>query len=91
MPFKGITYLGLWQPFCSVERNHLCNFERGYPEDQFCKIILNFGPGCIQARLTAKFKDFSRTKFIFSRPYLIIILTLISLINLLLEHFYPFL
>ena len=28
----------LWPPFCSAERNHLCNFGRG---EQFCEIILN--------------------------------------------------
>ena len=28
----------LWLPFCSAERNHLCNFGR---EEQFCEIILN--------------------------------------------------
>ena len=43
MPFKGFSYLGLWQPFCSVERNHLCNFGRGYNEEQFCEIILILG------------------------------------------------
>ena len=43
MPFKGISYQELWQPFCSVERNHLCNFGRGYYDEQFCEIILNFG------------------------------------------------
>ena len=43
MPFKGISYLDIWQPFCSAERNHLCNFGRGYPEEQFCEIILNLG------------------------------------------------
>ena len=42
MPFKGI-YLELWQPFCSAEQNHLCNFRRGYYEEQFCEIILNLG------------------------------------------------
>ena len=41
MPFKGISYLDLWLPFCSAERNHLCNFGRGYQEERFCKIILN--------------------------------------------------
>ena len=30
-------------PFCSAERNHLCNFNRGYPEEQVCEIILKFG------------------------------------------------
>ena len=26
---------------CSVEGNHLCNFGRGYYEEQFCEINLN--------------------------------------------------
>ena len=43
MPFKGITYLEFWQPFCSLEHNHLCNFDRGYFEEQFCEIMLNLG------------------------------------------------
>ena len=43
MPFKSISYLELWQPFCSAERYHLCNFGRGYPEVQSCGIILNLG------------------------------------------------
>ena len=41
MPLKDISYLELWLPFCSVEWNHLCNFGRGYQEEQFCEIILN--------------------------------------------------
>ena len=41
MLFKDISYLELWLPFCSAERNNLCNFGRGYPEEQFCEIILN--------------------------------------------------
>ena len=41
MPFKGISYLELWLPFCSAEQNHLCNFGRGYQEEQFCEIIFN--------------------------------------------------
>ena len=40
MPFKGISYLELRQR-CSAERNHLCNFCRGYNEEQFREIILN--------------------------------------------------
>ena len=40
---KGISYLDIWQPFCSAECNHLCNFGRGYYEQQFCEIILNLG------------------------------------------------
>ena len=43
MLFKDISYLELWQPFCSAERNHLCNFGRGYYEEQFCEITLNLG------------------------------------------------
>ena len=41
MPFKGISYLDIWQPFCSAECNYLCNFGRGYSEELFCEIILN--------------------------------------------------
>ena len=43
MPFKGISYLELWKPFCSVERYFLSNFGRGYPTEQFCEIVLNLG------------------------------------------------
>ena len=43
MTLKLISYLELWQPFRSAERNHLCNFGRGYPEEQFCEIIINLG------------------------------------------------
>ena len=43
MLFKGISYVELWQPFCSAEHNYLCNFGREYPEEQFCEIILNLG------------------------------------------------
>ena len=43
MPFKGIAYLDLLQPFYSAERNHLCKICRGNYEEQFCEIILNFG------------------------------------------------
>ena len=41
MLFKDICYKELWQPLCSVEPNHLCNFDRGYYVEQFCEIILN--------------------------------------------------
>ena len=41
MSFKDISYLELWQPSCSTEQNHLCNYGRGYHEEQFCEIILN--------------------------------------------------
>ena len=53
MPFKGIYYLELWQPFCSVERNHLCNFGGGYQEEQFCEIILN-----LSQSLRCRLKDY---------------------------------
>ena len=39
--FKGISYLELWQPFSIAEWDHLCNFGRGYHEEQSCEIILN--------------------------------------------------
>ena len=44
MSIKDISYLELWWPFCSAERNHLCNLSRGYQEGQFCEIILNLDP-----------------------------------------------
>ena len=40
MSFKEISYLELWQPLCSVDWNHLCNFRRRH-EEQSCEIILN--------------------------------------------------
>ena len=43
MPFKGFSNLELWQPFCSAECNHLCNFSRGYYVEQFCEIIVKNG------------------------------------------------
>ena len=44
MSFTDISYLELWQPLCSMEHNHLCSFGRRHYEEQFCEIILNFGP-----------------------------------------------
>ena len=41
MAFNDFSYLELWRSFCSAERNRLCNFNRGYPEEQFCEIIFN--------------------------------------------------
>ena len=41
MSLKDISYLELWQPLCSADRNHLCNFNRRHHEKQFCEIILN--------------------------------------------------
>ena len=40
MSFKNISYLELWQPFCSAEQNY---FGRGCYEEQFCEIVLNLG------------------------------------------------
>ena len=58
MSFKDISYLELWQPFCSAKLNHLCNFVRVYTEEQFCEINLNqdqwfrdFIPGALAALL----------------------------------------
>ena len=38
MSFRHISYLELWWPFCSVERNHLGNYGKGHYEKQFCGI-----------------------------------------------------
>ena len=55
MPFKGFSYMNIWQPFCSAECNHLCNFGRGYNEERFCEIILNLGQ---RFRSSCCLKDF---------------------------------
>ena len=55
MPFKGISYLEFWQPFCSAECNLLCNLGSGYYEEQFCEIILNLG---LWLRRRCRLKDF---------------------------------
>ena len=46
MLFKYISYLELWWPFYSAERNNLClcNFGRVYPEEQLYKKYFEFGP-----------------------------------------------
>ena len=58
MSFKDISYLELWQSFCSAKLNHLCNFGKAYTEEQFCEINLNldqwfrdFLPGALEALL----------------------------------------
>ena len=53
MLFKDISYLELWQPFCHAEGNHLCNFGRGYQEEQFSEIILNLDH-CFRRRCVLK-------------------------------------
>ena len=55
MPFKGISYVELWLPFCSAELNHLCNFGRGHYEKQFCELILNLDQWL---RQKCRLKDF---------------------------------
>ena len=40
MSLKDISYLELCQPLCSAERSHLCDFDKGHYEEQFCEIIL---------------------------------------------------
>ena len=37
--FQKISYLELWQPSCSVEWNHLYNFERGHHGEHSCEVI----------------------------------------------------
>ena len=59
MPFEDISYLELWQPFCSAEQNH--NYIDGRPQNEvqvgpdklevvasFCYLgdILSAGRGC---------------------------------------------
>ena len=55
MLFKYISYLKLWWPFCSAERNNLCKFGRGYPMEQFCEIILSLD---LWFRRRCSLKDF---------------------------------
>ena len=71
MSFKCISYLELWQLFCSEEHNQLCNFSEGYFEEQFCEIILNLGQWFKRCRL----KDFlsgARVALLFSgaKPFM---------------------
>ena len=43
LPFKGISYLELWQFFYLTECNHLCNLSKGYYKKQCCETILILG------------------------------------------------
>ena len=45
-----ISYLELWRPICSAERNHLSNFGRGYHEE--------FLPGALTALVFGGAKPF---------------------------------
>ena len=40
-PLKDF-YLELWQSFCFVEQNHLCNFRKGHCGENSCEVIWNF-------------------------------------------------
>ena len=53
MPFKGMSCLELWQPFCSMERNYLCNVGGRYYEKRYNEIILNFG-SVVQEEMSSK-------------------------------------
>ena len=55
MYFKNSSNPELWPPFCSAERNHLCNFGRGHQKEQFCEIILNLDQWF---RMRCHLKDF---------------------------------
>ena len=55
MSLIDISFLGLWQPFCSAEQNHKCNFCKGYYEEQFSGII-EFRPVVMKEML---FEDIS--------------------------------
>ena len=55
MLFKYISYLELWGPFSSAERNNLCKFGRGYHMEQFCEIILSLD---LWFRRRCRLKDF---------------------------------
>ena len=81
MSFKDSSYLELWQHFCSAEQNHLRNFGRGYYEEQFCEIILNFNhwflrcrlkkflSGALEALLFSTAEPFVQLLFFFGRGY----------------------
>ena len=53
MLFKGVSNLELWQSICSLEWNYLCNFGRGYNEEEFCENIFEFGP-VVQEKMSFK-------------------------------------
>ena len=50
---SGISYLELWQPSCSVEQNHLCNFERGHHGEHLLNLDQWFRRRCpLKKKLT---------------------------------------
>ena len=58
MLFKDSSYQEFWWPLSSAERNNLCNFGTGYPEEQFCLFFFcfffKFGP-VVQEMLFERF------------------------------------
>ena len=52
MPFKDISHLELWRPFCSAQKKHVCNFGkdnlRNNSENNF-----EFGP-VVQEEMSLK-------------------------------------
>ena len=57
MPFKVLSYLELWWPLCSAERNHLCSFGPGFYEEHFCEIYNFEFETVVQKEMS--FKDIS--------------------------------
>ena len=55
MYFKDISYLELYQPFCSAKQNHVCNFGRGQYEKHIFEFISN---------LAQWFRRSSRVKYL---------------------------
>ena len=70
MAFKCIFYLELWQPFCSVERNNLCNFGIGYHEELFCENILNLVQWFRRCRLKKSYLELLRPSYSVERNHL---------------------
>ena len=70
MLLKDIPYLELWQPFCSAEQKHLCNFGRGYYQEQFCEIILNLGQWFRGCRLKDLSGDLAALLFSGAEPFM---------------------
>ena len=67
MLFKDISYLELWQPFCSAERNHLCCFGSGCDEEQFYEIILNLDQWFRRCRFKISYLELWRPSCLVSR------------------------
>ena len=39
MPFKDISYLQLWWPYCLTEQNPICNFARWHNKEHLCEAM----------------------------------------------------